>query len=35
MFCLVDGPNKEACHAAHQLAHLDQAFNIYAKLTAP
>ncbi|SDM00408.1 nickel-binding protein [Kriegella aquimaris] len=28
MFCLVDGPNKEACNAAHQMAHLDQACNI-------
>ncbi|MGB3145938.1 MAG: nickel-binding protein [Maribacter sp.] len=28
MFCLVDGPNKEACNAAHQTAHLDQSCNI-------
>ncbi len=28
MFCLVDGPNKEACNAAHQMAHMDQACNI-------
>ena len=28
MFCLVDGPNKEACNAADQMAHLDEACNI-------
>jgi AraC-like DNA-binding protein len=28
MFCLVEGPNKEACNAAHQTAHMDHACNI-------
>jgi len=28
MFCLVEGPDKEACNAAHQMAHMDHACNI-------
>lgn len=28
MFCLVEGPDKEACNAAHQKAHMDHACNI-------